>query len=141
MKQILPHLHFNGNCRAAMEFYKQSTGAELFILPYSDAPGEPAWVTPESRDLIMHSALKRGETLFLMAADNMPGSPFNEGNNISVVIECDSLEEIDAFFAALSTGGEVTMPLQNTFWNARFGMLKDKFGVHWMLNYALPKAA
>ena len=88
--------------------------------------------------LVMHSALKHGETLFLMAADNMPGSPFNEGNNISVCIECDSAEEIAALFDALSAGGEVTMPLQDMFWNARFGMIKDKFGIHWMLNYTLP---
>jgi len=89
----------------------------------------------------MHSALKRGDTLFLMAADNMPGSPANQGNNISVCIECDSAEEIEAFFKALAAGGEVTMPLQDMFWNARFGMLKDKFGIHWMLNYPLPAKA
>jgi len=141
MKQITPHLHFNGNCRAAMEFYKQALGVDLFIMPYSDAPGDQTWVTPESRNLIMHSALKRGETLFLMAADNMPGSPFNEGNNVSVCIECDNAEEIDAFFKALSAGGEVAMPLQDMFWNARFGMIKDKFGIHWMLNYTLPAKA
>jgi len=141
MKQITPHLHFNGNCRAAMEFYKQATGADLFIMPFSEAPGNPAWVTAESRDLIMHSALKRGDTLFLMAADNMPGSPFNEGNNISVCIECDSAEEIEALFKSLSAGGEVAMALQDMFWNARFGMIKDKFGIHWMLNYTLPAKA
>jgi PhnB protein len=141
MKQISPHLHFNGNCRAAMEFYKQALGVDLFIMTFGETPDDPAWVTPESRDLIMHSALKRGETLFLMAADNMPGSTFNEGNNISVCIECESAEEIEAFFKALSAGGEVTLPLQDMFWNARFGMINDKFGVHWMLNFALPKQA
>jgi PhnB protein len=141
MKQIAPHLHFNGTCRAAMEFYKQALGVDLFIMSFGEAPGDPAWVTSESRDLIMHSALKRGETLFLMAADNMPGSTFIEGNNISVCIECDSAEEIEAFFKALSVGGEVAMPLQDMFWNARFGMINDKFGIHWMLNYALPKQA
>lgn len=141
MKQITPHLHFNGNCRAAMEFYKQALGVDLFIMPFGEAPGDPAWVTPESRNLIMHSALKRGETLFLMAADNMPGSPFNEGNNVSICIECESADEIEAFFKALSAGGEVAMPLQDMFWNARFGMIKDKFGIHWMLNYTLPAKA
>src|SRR5579883_1721410 len=133
MKQITPHLHFNGNCRAAMEFYKQATGVDLFIMSFGEAPGNPPWVTPESRDLIMHSALKRGDTLLLMAADNMPGTPSNEGNNISVCIECESAEEIEAFFKALSDGGEVTMPLQDMFWNARFGMIKDRFGIRWML--------
>jgi len=141
MKQLTAHLHFDGNCRAAMEFYKQALGAELFLMSFGEAPGNPSWVTPESRNLVMHSALKRGEILFLMAADNMPGSPFHEGNNISVCIECESAEEIDAFFNALSAGGEVTMPPKDMFWNARFGMLKDKFGIPWMLNYPLPKQA
>ena len=141
MKQINAHLHFNGNCRAAMEFYKQALGVDLFLMTFGEAPGNPGWVTAESRDLVMHSALKRGETLFLMAADNMPGSPFHEGNNVSICIECETAEEIEAFFKALSAGGEVTMPLQDMFWNARFGMCKDKFGIHWMLNYPLPAKA
>ena len=60
MKQVLPFLHFDGNCREAMEFYKQCLGAELFLMPYSDAPGNPEWVTPESHDRIMHSTLNGG---------------------------------------------------------------------------------
>jgi PhnB protein len=142
MKQILPFLNFDGNCREAMEFYKQCLGAELFLMPYSDAPSDQTWVTPESRDRILHSTLKLGsDAPLLMAADVMPGMPFQHGSSFAVVIECDSAEEIDTFFAALSAGGEVTMELQNTFWNARFGMLTDKFGVRWMLNYTLPKPA
>ena len=141
MKNTIAHLHFDGNCRAAMEFYKQALGVDLFLMSFGEAPGNPPWVTPESRDRIMHAALKRGETLFLMAADNMPGSPLHEGNNVSLCIECESAEEIDAFFKALSEGGEVTMPPQDMFWNARFGMVKDKFGIHWMLNYTLPPKA
>ena len=139
MKQITAHLHFNGNCRAAMEFYKQALGVDLFLMTFGEAPGNPPWVTPESRDLVMHSTLMRGDKFFLMAADNMPGSPLHQGNNVSLCIECDSADEIDAFFKALSAGGEITLPLQDTFWNARFGMLKDKFGIHWMFNYPLPK--
>ncbi len=141
MKQVLPFLHFDGNCREAMEFYKQCLGAELFLMPYSDAPGNPEWVTPESHDRIMHSTLNGGSGPLLMASDIMPGTPHIPGKNFAVCIECESPDEIEAFFAALSAGGEVTMPLQNTFWNARFGMLKDKFGISWMLNFPLPKKA
>src|SRR5271169_5804467 len=117
MKQITPFLHFDGNCREAMEFYKQSLGAELFLLPYSAAPSDQTWVTPESQDRIMHSTLNHGGGALLMAADVMPGHAFQQGNNFAVCIECESRDEIETFFAALSTGGEVTMPLQNTFWN------------------------
>ena len=76
-----------------------------------------------------------------MAADTMPGIAIQSGQQFRGGIECDSAEEIEAFFKALSAGGEVTMPLQDMFWNARFGMINDKFGIHWMLNYALPKQA
>jgi PhnB protein len=138
MKQILPFLHFDGNCREAMEFYKKCLGAELFLLPYSGAPGDLHWVTPESKDRIMHSTLTLGSPL-LMASDTMPGTPFQPGSNFAVVIECETFEEIDTLFTTLSEEGEVTMPLQDTFWNARFGMLTDKFGIRWMLNLPLPK--
>ncbi|MFY9939207.1 MAG: VOC family protein, partial [Silvibacterium sp.] len=114
--------------------------AELFLMPYSEAPGDLHWVTPESRDRIMHSTLRQGDLELLMAADTMPGTPFHQGN-FAVVIECETYEEIDTLFKALSVGGEVAMPLQDMFWNARFGMINDKFGIHWMLNYALPKQA
>ncbi len=141
MKQITPFLHFNGNCREAMEFYKQSLGAELFLLPYSAAPGDQAWVTPESHDRIMHSTLTHSGGPVLMASDIMPGTPHVPGKNFAVCIECESRDEIEAFFTALSAGGEVTMPLRDTFWNAHFGMLKDKFGTSWMLNFPLPPKA
>ncbi len=140
MKQTVPFLHFDGNCREVMEFYKECFGAELFLMPYSAAPSDQTWVTPESRDRIMHSTLRQGDLELLMAADTMPGTPFHQGN-FAVVIECETYEEIDTLFKALSVGGEVAMPLQDMFWNARFGMINDKFGIHWMLNYALPKQA
>jgi PhnB protein len=139
--KFLPFLHFDGNCGEAMEFYKQSLDAELFLIRYSEAPGDQSWVPAVSRNHVMHSTLKREDTALLMAADTVAGSPFQPGNNFSVTIECDSLDEINAFFTALSKGGTVTMPLQDTFWNAHFGMLTDKFGIRWMLNYPLPAKA
>ena len=135
----MPFLHFDGNCREAMEFYKECFGAELFLMPYSAAPSDQTWVTPESRDRIMHSTLRQGDLELLMAADICPARPSTKA--ISRCHRMRDLEEIDALFKALSVGGEVAMPLQDMFWNARFGMINDKFGIHWMLNYALPKQA
>jgi PhnB protein len=74
-----------------------------------------------------------------MASDSMPGTPLQQGNNFSVSISCESLQEIERMFAALSEKGKVTMPLQDVFWGARFGMLTDQFGINWMLNYEHPK--
>ena len=74
-----------------------------------------------------------------MASDCMPGMPAQQGNNFSIAIMCESRQEIEKLFAALSEKGNVTMPLADTFWGAHFGMLTDQFGIPWMFNYELPK--
>jgi len=76
-----------------------------------------------------------------MAPDTMPGMPFQQGNNFSVTINCESLPEIERLFTDLGTNGKVTMQLQDTFWGARFGMLTDQFGINWMFNFERPKQA
>jgi PhnB protein len=135
MKEVVTYLTFDGNCRAAMTFYSECLGAKLELHPFSEMPGDhPA----EAKDRIMHARLNKGATL-LMASDTMPGMPLNQGNNFSVSIQCESAQEIDRFFAALSEGGKVSMPLQDQFWGARFGMLTDRFGIQWMLNFEHPK--
>ena len=74
-----------------------------------------------------------------MASDVLPGSPFAQGNANWIAVECESIEEMDRLFAAFSERGTVTMPLSDTFWGARFGMLTDQFGVRWMFNFTHPK--
>jgi PhnB protein len=139
MKEIVTFLNFDGNCREAMEFYKTCFAAEVFLLPYSEAPGDFPWVTEETKDKIMHSSLTKGSLTILMAADTISSRPFQQGNNFSVTIHCESLQEIDALFTALGDNGEITMPLQETFWATRFGMLTDRFGIRWMLNLGKPQ--
>jgi PhnB protein len=135
MKGINVYLTFDGNCREAMQFYQASLGGQLHIAPFSDAPHE---FPPEQRNYVMHANLSWGAHA-LMASDTMPGMPVHQGNNYSVCIQCESLEEIERFFAALGHRGKVPMPLQDTFWGARFGMLTDQFGIQWMFNYEKPK--
>jgi len=141
MQEVVTFLNFNGNCREAVEFYKKCFDAELYLLQYSEAPGDPVWATNEAKDRILHSSLTKGSTTILMAADTMPGAPFQQGNGFSAMIRCESVPEIDALFAALAENGKITMPLQNTFWTPRFGMLTDRFGVQWMLNLCQPQQA
>ena len=138
MKEVVTFLSFDGNCREAMEFYKKCFDAGLFLMPNSEAPGDFPWVTEQTKDRIMHSSLTKGSLTILMAADTVHGTPFQPGNNFSVTIACESQQEIDAIFAALSENGQITMPLQQTFWSPRFGMLTDRFGIKWMLNLAQP---
>jgi len=86
----------------------------------------------------MHSSLTKGSLTILMGADTISGRLFQPGNNFSVAIHCEGLQETDALFTALGENGEITMPLQETFWATRFGMLTDRFGIRWMLNLGKP---
>jgi PhnB protein len=138
MKEVVTYLSFDGNCRDAMEFYKECFGAELYLMPFSEAPGDLAKEAKEAPDRILHATLTAGSTL-LMAADTLPGMPLRQGNNFSVIIQCESLEETERLFTALGENGKVTMPLQETFWAARFGTLTDRFGINWMFNCEHPK--
>ncbi len=134
MKTINSYLTFDGNCREAMTFYANALGAELQMMTFADMPDSPK----DSANRIMHARVSKGAAV-LMASDTMPGMPFEQGNSFSVSIGCDSVEEEDRFFTALSEGGSVTMPLQDTFWGAHFGMLTDKFGIQWMFDFEKPK--
>ena len=71
----------------------------------------------------------------------MQGMTLSKGNNNYLCIDCENVAEVERLFTALSAGGQVMQPLQDTFWGARFGMLTDKFGMHWMFNCELPKKA
>ena len=75
----------------------------------------------------------------MMASDSMPNMPAQVGNNFYVAIQCENADETDKYFNALNDGAIVAMPLQETFWAHRFGLLRDKFGVNWMFNYGKPQ--
>ena len=130
MKAIHPYLTFNGNCREAMEFYAKALDGHLNLMTWAEAPEPP----PEGADRVMHSRLMLRDGV-LMASDTPAGQPPTPiGRNAGLSIECSSREEEERIFAALSAGGHVTMPLQDTFWGAHYGMLTDKFGTWWMLD-------
>ena len=136
MKAITTYLNFDGTTKEAMTFYAKCLEAELQLMPFSDMPGDHP---KGAEERIMHARLTKGSAE-IMASDIMPGMPFHPGNNFAISVHCESLEEIQKVFGALSDGGQVTMPLQDTFWGAHFGMLKDKFGTQWMFNFEKPKA-
>jgi PhnB protein len=142
MKSFNAYLIFNGNCRQAMEFYAKSLGADLHMMTYAEGPGggPNCEIPQQARDKIMHARLQAGSAV-LMASDSTPDRAVEAGTNFWVNIDCESLQEIERFFSALSEGASVTMPLQQTFWAARFAMLTDKFGVNWMFNLSQPQTA
>jgi PhnB protein len=134
MLGVKPYLSFNGNCAEAINYYKDVLGGDiLFMQRYGDSPMPSEGV----EDLVMHTTLKVGDSV-IMASDCPPGQPASTGNNVSLAVGVDQAAEADAMFARMAEGGNITMPIQETFWAERFGMLTDKFGVNWMFNCEKP---
>ena len=143
MATVNPYLIFDGNCKAAFDFYKNAFGKDFADINYfGDIPpqeGKPA-LTDLQKEMIMHVKLEISKETFLYGSDIYPGTlGFSTGDGFSISINADSRKEATDLFNKLSEGGEVTMPLADTFWGAYFGMWKDKFGVDWMINFDEPK--
>mgnify|MGYP001549423980 CR=1 FL=1 len=129
--QVQPYLFFDGTCDQALDFYSKAIGAKVGMRMYfRDAPDQ-AMIRPESRDKVMHAAVQIGETTLLASDGHCGGAPSFEGFAIS--LSADSKTKAEQYFAALSEGGNVTMPLDKTFFAGAFGMLRDKFGVAWII--------
>ena len=133
MTQINAYLNFNGNCREAMTFYQQCLGGELTLQTIEGSPVE-AQCPVAMKDQILHASLLK-ETLVLMASDMTGPDGFIKGNTIALSLNCSSENEIKTFFSNLSSGGQISHPLEEQFWGATFGVLTDKYGTRWMLNY------
>lgn len=136
MTVINPYLAFNDNCEEAFNFYKSVFGGEFaMVMRFKEMPAEYQGAESEG-EKIMHMSLPIGQGTMLMGSDTPAGmGPVTNGNNFSITISVDSEAEAARLFKGLSAGGQVTMPLDKTFWGAYFGMLTDKFGVQWMVNY------
>lgn len=130
--QLNPYLSFNGQCEAAFTYYAQVLGGtNVSMATYGDSPmaGE---VSPDWRNKIMHARLVVGDKV-LMGSDNPPGHP-SEPKGFCVALGIDDPTEAERIFNALADNGQVQMPIQETFWAIRFGMLVDRFGIPWMVN-------
>ncbi len=134
--QLNPYLAFNGECRTAFTFYEACLGGTiLMMLTHADSPMAEQ-TAPEHRDAIMHARMAVGDKL-LMGGDAPPGR-YTKPAGFAVTLGIDDPAEAERVFAALSDGGSVQMPIQETFWAARFGMLIDRFGIPWMVNCEKP---
>ena len=134
------YLTFDGNCREAFEFYRSVFGGEFSVIQrFADGPPDMPG-RDELGDQIMHVSLPVGGNV-LMGSDRGPGfgPEVVVGNNFSISITGQSREHCDEVFAKLSAGGKVTMPMQDQFWGSYYGMCKDRFGINWMIDYALPR--
>ena len=130
--QMNPYLTFNGQCEAAFRFYEKRLGAKIgSMISHAGTPSE-AHVPAEWRNKIMHATLQFEDSV-LMGADTPPDR-YEPPKGFSISISLEDPAEAERIFQALSEGGSVRMPIQQTFWAKRFGMLVDQFGIPWMIN-------
>ena len=128
---VQPYLFFDGRAQEALDFYKDAVGAQITaLMRFGEAPDQ-SQIKPETKDKVMHGAFKIGDTEVLISDGNNKGTPKFDG--FALTIQCNDAAEAERLFNALGKGGEVSMPLGKTFFAKSFGMLKDKFGVHWMV--------
>jgi len=129
--QLNPYLSFNGQCEAAFKFYQQCLGGNIFSMTWGESPMADQ-VPAEWHEKIIHATLTVGETA-LLGADTLPDR-YEPAKGFSITIQIADPADAERIFAALSADGEVSMPIQQTFWAVRFGMCVDQFGIPWMVN-------
>lgn len=131
---IQPYLSFNGRCEEAVAFYRQALGAELeMMMRFKEAPDAPpeGMIPADWGDKVMHASITVGDQRIMMSDGCDPqGSGFA---GFSLAVSVPDVATADRVFAALSAGGQVTMPQGETFWSPRFGMLTDRYGIAWMV--------
>jgi PhnB protein len=139
MATLNTYLIFNGDCDSAFELYRTVFNGEILQLSrFKDMPGDK--MAPEEADMILHVSLRIGEDSILMGSDTpqSQNQPVTPGTNVSISVNASSKDEADAIFTGLAAGGTASMPMEDTFWGAYFGMLQDRYGVNWMVNYDYP---
>ncbi|CAN5431750.1 VOC family protein [soil metagenome] len=131
---LTPYLNFQGNTEEALKFYRSVFGGELELSRFGDFPNAPAGF----EDKIMHGTLK-GDDISFMASEGMPGGTIVVGDNVNMSLSGVNEEKLANIFNSLAEGGNVIMPLAKQMWGDKFGMLIDKFGIHWLVNITAKK--
>lgn len=128
---VQPYLFFNGRCQEALDFYQEALGATIeMVMHFQDAPDQSV-VPPHSAEKIMHCNFRIGDSTVLASDGRCTGEPAFQGFALTIAAKDDT--EAERLFGALAEGGEVQMPMAETFFASRFGTVADKFGVSWMI--------
>jgi PhnB protein len=135
--KLNPYVNFAGKCAEAFRFYEKNLGGKMgFMMTFGQAPDQ-SQVKPELKDAVLHGRISIGDTE-LMGADIPNAQPMRSAY-LSLGVQSDA--EAERIFSALSEGGEVFMPIQETFFATRFAQLRDRFGINWMIIHERPLAA
>ncbi|MEP7122889.1 MAG: VOC family protein [Byssovorax sp.] len=140
IKSLTPSLAFNGTCARAIALYEGALGAKVEqLVRFADGAKMGHPFDAGDQDLVLNATLRIGGGA-LMMMDTPPSRPVPTDTNVQVFVDFDDPADLEKSFALLAQGGKVTMPVQDTFWGSRFGMLQDAFGIRWMLSRELQKA-
>ncbi len=147
MLKVSTYLNYTRQCEEAFKFYKSVFGGEFGergLQRFRDfpLPSGHSELRENEKDLIIHVELPLPGGFILMGSDvpESMGMKVIQGNNYMIALDPDSREETKRIFDALSSGGQITMPLQDMFWGGYYGSLIDKFGIHWMVNHSKREA-
>jgi PhnB protein len=132
--KLIPYFVMSGNAKEAIQFYEKALGAQvLFMQSFGEMPENPEYPLPEeAKDRVSHASIKIGES-DLMFSDTFPGQPVQSGNQVTICITTDDADQAQQMFEALQDGGQVTMPLQETFFSPAYGSVTDKFGINFQV--------
>jgi PhnB protein len=137
ISKLNPYINLDGTAEQAIAFYQRALGARNEgIMRFSEMQGME--VSPEHANRVMHAMLTIGGGV-VMVSDTMPDQPGSRGTTVQICLHFDDVADMEKRFDALAEGGTVTVPLQDMFWGARFGMLTDTYGVDWMFSCELKK--
>jgi PhnB protein len=134
--KLNPYLSFNGQCEAAFRFYEKCLGGKIvYMMTYGDSPMAEQ-TAAGSRQMIMHATLNVGDQV-LQGADVTP-EQYRKPQGVSLTLQIDEPADAERIFQALAENAEIQMPIQETFWALRFGVLTDQFGTPWIINCDKP---
>lgn len=129
--KLYTYLNYGGNCRQAFEFYVEHLGGRITAITTHGEQPESGRVPPDWKNAVLHARLEIGHTILLGA--DIPPEHFQPMRSAYLTLMVDTVEEVERIYGLLSEGGQIFMPMEETFFARRFAMLRDRFGTSWML--------
>ena len=134
--KVYTYLNYGGNCRQAFEFYEKHLGGKITFLTTHGEQPDTSDVPPNWKDAVLHARVELGDTT-IMGAD-IPPDRFQPMRSAYLSLMVDSIDEAERIYGLLTNGGEIFMPMEETFFAYRFAMFRDRFGTSWMLLHERP---